>query len=118
MPNDITKPNKQIIEAAGGYDGIVSLIQTKGISPMVILENSEVGEFGFLPEGFLRSSQSLWVMKMVANDEDRQRVQKECMSMTMNLKNGNTTASLGECETPVPITRAMRLRCISLKIPT
>ena len=85
LPNDITKPDTQIIEAAGGYDGIVSLIQTKGVTPVIILENSEVGEFGFLPEGFLRSSQSLWVMKMVAKDEDRQRVQNECMKMAKRI---------------------------------
>jgi hypothetical protein len=85
LPNEINKPDKQIIEAAGGYDGIVSLIQTKGISPMVILENSEIGEFGFLPEGFLKSSQSIWVMKMVAKDEDRQRVQNECMKMVKRI---------------------------------
>ena len=85
MPNDITKPKTQISEAAGGYDGIVSLIQSKGISPMVILENSEIGEFGFLPEGFLKSSQSIWVMKMVAKDEDRQRVQNECMKMVKRI---------------------------------
>ena len=85
LPNDITKPDTQIIEAAGGYDGIVSLIQTKGVSPVIILENSEVGEFGFLPGGFLRTSQSLWVMKMVAKDEDRQRVQKECMKMAKRI---------------------------------
>ena len=85
LPNDITKPDTQIIEAAGSYDGIVSLIQTKGVSPVIILENSEVGEFGFLPGGFLRTSQSLWVMKMVAKDEDRQRVQKECMKMAKRI---------------------------------
>lgn len=85
LPNDITKPDTQIIEAAGGYDGIVSLIQTKGVSPVIILENSEVGEFGFLPGGFLRTSQSLWVMKMVAKDEDRQRVQNECMKMAKRI---------------------------------
>lgn len=85
LPNEINKSDKQIIEAAGGYDGIVSLIQTKGISPMVILENSEIGEFGFLPEGFLKSSQSIWVMKMVAKDEDRQRVQNECMKMVKRI---------------------------------
>lgn len=85
LPNDITKPDTQIIEAAGGYDGIVSLIQTKGVTPVIILENSEVGEFGFLPGGFLRTSQSLWVMKMVAKDEDRQPVQNECMKMAKRI---------------------------------
>lgn len=85
LPNDIIKPSTQIIEAAGGYDGIVSLVQKKNISPVVILENSEVGEFSFLPEGFLRSSQSIWVMKMVAKDEDRKKVQDECMAMMMKI---------------------------------
>lgn len=85
LPNEITKPSTQIIESAGGYDGIISLIQTKGVSPMVILENSEIGEFGFLPEGFQKTSQSVWVMKMVAKDEDRRRVQNECMKMVKRI---------------------------------
>lgn len=77
----IYKVKDQIIEAAGGYDGIVALIQTKNISPMIILENSEVGEFSFQPGGFLKSSQSLWVMQMVPKDGDRQKVQQECFKM-------------------------------------
>ena len=85
LPNDINKPTTQIIEAAGGYDGIVSLVQTKGISPLVILENSEIGEFSFRPGGFIKSSQSIWVMKMVAKDEDRQSVQNECMKMVKRI---------------------------------
>ena len=77
----ITDPTKQIIESAAGYDGIVALIQTKGISPIVILENSEVGEFSLRPGGFLKSSQSVWVMKMVGRDGDRRAVQDECFAM-------------------------------------
>lgn len=77
----IYKVKDQIIEAAGGYDGIVALIQTKNISPMVILENSEIGEFSFQPGGFLKSSQSIWVMQMVPKDGDRQKVQQECFKM-------------------------------------
>ena len=77
----IYKVKDQIIEAAGGYDGIVALIQTKNISPMVILENSEIGEFSFEQGGFLKSSQSIWVMQMVPKDGDRQKVQQECFKM-------------------------------------
>ena len=47
----IYKAKDQIIESAGGYDGIIALIQTKNISPMIILENSEIGEFSFQPGG-------------------------------------------------------------------
>ena len=82
---DIQKANTQIIESAGGYDGIVSLVQTKGVSPVVILENSEIGEFSFLPGGFLKSSQSVWVMKMVAKDDDRRKVQDECMTIVKRI---------------------------------
>ena len=81
LPNEIIKPDTQIIESAGGYDGIVSLIQTKGISPMVILENSEIGEFSLRPGGFEKTSQSIWVMKMVPKDGDRSKIQRECKTM-------------------------------------
>ena len=81
LPSDITKPSTQIIEAAGGYDGIISLIQTKNISPMVILENSEMGEFSVRPGGFVKTTQSVWVMKMVAKEEDRRKVQDECFAL-------------------------------------
>ena len=79
--NGITDVKEQISESAGGYDGIISLIQTKGISPAIVLENSEVGEFNVLPGGFLRTSQSIWIMKMVGRDSDRNIVQRECFSM-------------------------------------
>lgn len=79
--NGIVNVEKQVIESAGGYDGIVSLVQSKGISPVVILENSEVGEFSFRPGGFLNCSQSIWVMKMVGRDEDRRKVQDECFAI-------------------------------------
>lgn len=79
--SDLVDLDKQVIESAGGYDGIVSLIQTKGITPMIILENNEIGEFSFRPGGFIKSSQSIWVMKMVGRDGDRAKVQKECFAM-------------------------------------
>ena len=81
MHNDITKPNTQVVESPGGYDGIISLIQTKGISPMVILEHSEMGELSVRPGGFVKTSQSVWVMKMVGKEEDRRKVQDECFAM-------------------------------------
>lgn len=77
----ITDLNKQVIESAAGYDGIVSLIQTKGVSPIIVLENSETGEFSCRPGGFLKTSQSVWVMKMVPRDGNRQAVQNECFLM-------------------------------------
>ena len=79
--NGITQTEKHIIESAGGYDGIVSLVQTKGISLIIVLENSEIGEFSILPGGFMKTSQSLWVMKMVGRDDDRHAVQNECFAL-------------------------------------
>lgn len=81
----VTNDNSQIIESAGGYDGIISLIQTKGVSPVVVLENSEVGEFSFRPGGFLKASQSVWVMKMVGRDGDRRKTQDECFTLMKNI---------------------------------
>ena len=76
----ITEPRKQVIESPGGYDGIVSLVQTKGISPMVVLEQSSTGELSFRPGGFVKTSQSIWVMKMVGRDDDRGNVQRQCFA--------------------------------------
>lgn len=102
MPNDITKPATQIIESPGGYDGIISLIQTKGISPMVILEHSEMGEFSVRPGGFMKTSQSVWVMKMVGKEEDRRKVQDECLEMVKRIIgvfiNHNKESELAEWE--------------------
>lgn len=102
MPNDITKSATQIIESPGGYDGIISLIQTKGISPMVILEHSEMGEFSVRPGGFMKTSQSVWVMKMVGKEEDRRKVQDECLEMVKRIIgvfiNHNEESELAEWE--------------------
>lgn len=81
MPTTITNPKEQIIEGAGGYDGIVALIQTKNISPVIVLENSEIGEFSLRPGGFDKTSQSIWVMKMVPKDGNRSKFQKESKAM-------------------------------------
>ncbi|MCR5037843.1 MAG: hypothetical protein K6A94_00690 [Bacteroidales bacterium] len=81
----ISKPSAQIIESAGGYDGIVALVQTKNLTPVIILEDSEVGEFSFQDGGFLRSSQSIWVMKMVAKEENRNKIQNECFNMMKHI---------------------------------
>ena len=81
LPAAITKPKDQIMEGAGGYDGIVALIQTKNISPAIVLENSEIGEFSIRPGGFEKTSQSIWVMKMVPKDSDRSKIQRECKTM-------------------------------------
>lgn len=76
---------KNVIESAGGYDGIIALIQTKNTSPLIVLENSEVGEFSVRPGGFDKTSQSIWVMKMVGRDADRQAVQNDCRAMMKHI---------------------------------
>lgn len=75
---DITDMDKQVIESAAGYDGIVSLVQTKGITPIIVLEHNSVGELSVRPGGFERASQSIWIMKMVGRDADRTAVQAWC----------------------------------------
>ena len=77
----VTDLEKQVIESAAGYDGIIALIQTKGVSPLIVLENSEIGEFSVRPGGFEKTSQSIWVMKMVGRDDDRRAIQDECRAM-------------------------------------
>lgn len=77
---EITQIEKQVIESAAGYDGIVSLVQTKGITPMVVLEHNSSGELSVRPGGFVRASQSIWVMKMVGRDDDRAAVQAGCFA--------------------------------------
>ncbi len=71
---------KQVLESAGGYDGIVSLIQTKGLQKAVVLENNSVGELSVRPGGFMKSTQSIWIMQMVGRDADRVAVQAECFT--------------------------------------
>lgn len=68
----------QVLESAAGYDGIIELIQTKGLPVAVILEHNEMGNLSIRPGGFQTGSQSLWVMEMVAADEDRHAVQQQC----------------------------------------
>ncbi len=75
----VSDPEKQVIESAAGYDGIVSLVQTKGITPMVVLEHNSVGELSFRPGGFQNASQSIWIMKMVGRNANRQEVQDSCV---------------------------------------
>ena len=67
-----------VLESAAGYDGIIELIQTKGLPVCVVLEHNEVGNFSMHQGGFEQTSQSIWVMEMVAADEDRRKVQVEC----------------------------------------
>ncbi|MBQ8957629.1 MAG: hypothetical protein IJ057_03885 [Bacteroidales bacterium] len=81
MPTSVTNPKEQIMEGAGGYDGIIALIQTKNISPAIILENSDIGEFLINPGGFEKTSQSIWVMKMAPKDGNRSKIQRECKAM-------------------------------------
>lgn len=83
-----TDLDKQVIESAAGYDGIVSLVQTKGITPIIVLEHNSVGELSVRPGGFENASQSLWIMKMVGRDDDRAAVQawcKGCMKRIVSL---------------------------------
>ena len=74
----IADVDKQIIESAAGYDGIVSLVQTKGVTPIIVLEHNTTGELSVRPGGFERANQSIWIMKMVGRDEDRAAVQAWC----------------------------------------
>ena len=76
--SDITRNEEQIIESAAGYDGIVALIQTKGITPMVVLEHNSTGELSMRPGGFSNASQSIWIMRMVGRDTDRTAMQNKC----------------------------------------
>lgn len=77
----IDDTERQIIESEAGYDGIIALIQTKGISPILILENSDVGNFSARTGGFENTSQSIWVMRMVGRDDSRKDVQAWCKAM-------------------------------------
>lgn len=70
-----------IIESAAGYDGIVALIQAKGMETAIVLEHNEVGELSFRPGGFDKASQSVWVMRMVGRDDSRRAVQDECKTL-------------------------------------
>lgn len=70
--------DSQFMESAAGYDGIIELIQKKGVQHVLILENNQVGEFSITPGGINSASQSLWIMSMVAANQDRNAVQKEC----------------------------------------
>lgn len=67
-----------VLESAAGYDGIIELIQNKGLPVTVVLEHNEMGNFSFHQGGFEQASQSIWVMEMVAADEDRRQIQVQC----------------------------------------
>lgn len=81
----VLSKSDQFIECAGGYDGIISLVQTKGVSPAIILENSEIGEFSVQPGGFIKTSQSVWVMKMRTREENRSKTQEECKALMVQI---------------------------------
>lgn len=68
----------QVLESAAGYDGIIELIQTKGLPVAVVLEHNEMGNLSIRPGGFMMASQSIWIMEMVAADEDRRAIQMNC----------------------------------------
>jgi len=76
---------EQVLESAAGYDGIIEIIETKGLPIAVILEHNELGNLSVRPGGFQTSSQSIWVMQMVAADEDRRAIQLECWSMAKRI---------------------------------
>ncbi len=69
--------DKQVIESPGGYDGIVSLVQTKGLQKAVVLEHNTLGELSIRPGGFMIATQSIWIMKMIGKDADRAAAQAE-----------------------------------------
>ena len=68
----------QVLESAAGYDGIIELIQTKGLPVAVVLEHNEMGNLSIRPGGFMMASQSIWIMEMVAADEARRAIQMNC----------------------------------------
>ena len=69
---------------------------------MVILEHSEMGEISVRPGGFMKTSQYVWVMKMVGKEEDRRKVQDECLEMVKRIIgvfiNHNEESELAEWE--------------------
>ena len=68
-----------ILESAAGYDGIIKLIESGSLPVAVVLEHNEMGNLGLHNDGgFMTASQSLWVMEMVGEREDRRRVQERC----------------------------------------
>lgn len=77
MVRGLDKPD-WVLESATGYDGIIELIQNKDVPVCVVLEHNELGNFSMHQGGFEQASQSIWVMEMVAADEDRRKVQVEC----------------------------------------
>lgn len=70
----------QVLESPGGYDGIISLIETKAPAVSVVLEHNEMGNLSIRPGGFMTSSQSIWVMEMAGANDDRRTVQQRCWS--------------------------------------
>lgn len=91
---------KQVIESAAGYDGIVSIVQTKGITPIIVLEHNTTGELSVRPGGFERANQSIWIMKMVGRDEYRSAVQAWCKAkmkriVSVLLKHGSASELFG-----------------------
>lgn len=76
---------EQVLESAAGYDGIVELIESKELPVAVVLEHNEMGNISIRPGGFQISTQSLWVMEMVAADEDRRAIQKKCWAMATRI---------------------------------
>lgn len=79
--NEIHDVNTQIIKSDAGYDGIIALIQEKGLETCIILEDSGFGELSLRPGGFHTTTQSIWIMQMVGNSEDRDSIQRRCFDM-------------------------------------
>ena len=71
-------PPTNIIESDAGYDAIIELIQTKGLEKVIIFEPPEGGVFKLLPWGMDEAACSIWVMRMVGNEENRREIQKQC----------------------------------------
>lgn len=81
----LTDTTEQVMESDAGYDGIIELIQTKGLPLAMVLEPSEMGNFSFRPGGFHITTQSVWIMEMVGADETRRAVQQRCFTALHNL---------------------------------
>lgn len=93
----ITNPETQLIESAAGYDGIVEILNQRSEGLVIVLEHNAIGQLQCLPGGFIRSSQSLWVMDTVGFNENRLQHQQRMFSMLKDIvKTFNRTGNVQE----------------------
>lgn len=79
----INNVDDQIIESEAGYDGILALLDNRPHADdlVIVLEHCESGSFEVNPGGVQHASQTIWVMSMVAFDENRRQIQDNMFSM-------------------------------------